>query len=183
MNGFVLPTPRQRVIQSNAPASKPEAQTTPPAPSIRRALASAAAGGLTSQAANESASGSHESSALGANLQRLPLSSVLASLAKRREGPPTSASLPASRAAVVSVATSNSAPPSPTPLPGASQATVNAPDPNDWVAQSAAAQRSLAELGQKAALDTALLKLQNDLNDATVSLMKSMGSSVKSAAQ
>lgn len=73
--------------------------------------------------------------------------------------------------------------PSPNPRPGADETAVKAPDPNDWVAQSAAMQRSLAELGQKAALDTALLKLQNDLNDATVSVMKSMGSSVKSAAQ
>ena len=73
--------------------------------------------------------------------------------------------------------------PSPNPRPGAGETAVKAPDPNDWVAQSAAMQRSLAELGQKAALDTALLKLQNDLNDATVSVMKSIGSSVKSAAQ
>lgn len=183
MNKFVLPTPRQRVTQFSAPAAKLEVQTTQAAPAMRRALAAAAPGGLTRKVVNESASSSHESFASGANVQRLPLSSVLAGLAKRRKGPPTSASLLASRATVVSVDASDSAPPPPTPLRAVSQATVNAPDPKEWVAQSAAAQRSLAELGQKAALDTALLKLQNDLNDATVAVMKSIGSSVKSAAQ
>ena len=58
-----------------------------------------------------------------------------------------------------------------------------ASDPHDWVAQSAAMQRSLAEISQKAAMDTALLKLQNDLNDATVSMLKNIGSSIKAAAQ
>lgn len=75
----------------------------------------------------------------------------------------------------------SSAPPPP-PVP-VGEAAVIAPAPNDWVAQSTAMQRSLAELGQKAAVETARLKLQNDLNDSTVSLIKNIGSSVKSAAQ
>ncbi len=77
---------------------------------------------------------------------------------------------------------SSSPPPPPPPVP-VGEAAVIAPAPNDWVAQSTAMQRSLAELGQKAAVETARLKLQNDLNDSTVSLIKNIGSSVKSAAQ
>ena len=44
-------------------------------------------------------------------------------------------------------------------------------------------QRSLAELSQKAAVEAALLKLENDLNDATVSAIKQIGSSIKAASQ
>ncbi len=58
-----------------------------------------------------------------------------------------------------------------------------ASDPHDWVAKSAAMQRSLAQLGQKAAIEAALLKLENDLNDAQVSAIKQIGSSIKAASQ
>lgn len=67
--------------------------------------------------------------------------------------------------------------------PATEAAASPASDPHDWVAQSAAMQRSLAEMGQKTAMETALLKLQNDLNDATVSMLKNIGSSIKAAAQ
>jgi hypothetical protein len=48
---------------------------------------------------------------------------------------------------------------------------------------SAATQAALAAIGQQAAIAAAALKLSNDLNDASVSFMKNIGSSVKSAAQ
>ena len=67
--------------------------------------------------------------------------------------------------------------------PAAEAAAAAASDPHDWVAQSAAMQRSLAELSQKAAVEAALLKLENDLNDATVSAIKQIGSSIKAASQ
>lgn len=67
--------------------------------------------------------------------------------------------------------------------PATEAAASPASDPHDWVAQSTATQRSLAELSQKAALQTALMKLQSDLNDANVSFIKHIGSSVKAAAQ
>lgn len=41
----------------------------------------------------------------------------------------------------------------------------------------------LAAIGQQAAAAAAALKLQNDLNDATVNFTKNVGSSVKAAAQ
>lgn len=67
--------------------------------------------------------------------------------------------------------------------PATEAAAAPASDPHDWVAQSAAMQRSLAELSQKAAVEAALLKLKNDLNDATVSAIKQIGSSIKAASQ
>ncbi len=67
--------------------------------------------------------------------------------------------------------------------PATEAAASPASDPHDWVAQSTATQRSLAELGQKAAIQAALLKLQSDLNDSNVSFIKHIGSSVKAAAQ
>lgn len=67
--------------------------------------------------------------------------------------------------------------------PATEAAAAPASDPHDWVAQSAAMQRSLAELSQKAAVEAALLKLENDLNDATVSAIKQIGSSIKAASQ
>jgi hypothetical protein len=56
------------------------------------------------------------------------------------------------------------------------------PGPSDWAEQNAMLQRSLAETAQKAALNAAVLKLQNDLSDSRVSFMKNIGSSVKAAA-
>lgn len=49
--------------------------------------------------------------------------------------------------------------------------------------QSLAAQEKLAAEGRAAALFTAQQKLLNDLNDAVVSFIKNIGSSVKTAAQ
>ena len=42
---------------------------------------------------------------------------------------------------------------------------------------------AMSQIGQEAAIQAASLKLSNDLNDASVSFMKNIGSSVKSAAQ
>jgi hypothetical protein len=50
-------------------------------------------------------------------------------------------------------------------------------------AQNAATQQALSVIAQQAATQAAVLKMSNDLNDATVSFMKNIGSSVKSAAQ
>jgi stalled ribosome alternative rescue factor ArfA len=50
-------------------------------------------------------------------------------------------------------------------------------------AKNAAENLALSIIGQKAAMAAAMLKLMNDLNDATVSFVKNIGSSVKSAAQ
>ncbi len=50
-------------------------------------------------------------------------------------------------------------------------------------AQNAATQQALSVIAQQAATQAAVLKISNDLNDATVSFMKNIGSSVKSAAQ
>ena len=50
-------------------------------------------------------------------------------------------------------------------------------------AQNAATQQAMSVIAQQAATQAALLKMSNDLNDATVSFMKNIGSSVKSAAQ
>jgi hypothetical protein len=50
-------------------------------------------------------------------------------------------------------------------------------------AQASATQAALSTIGQMAATAAAALKLSNDLNDATVSFMKNIGSSVKAAAQ
>jgi hypothetical protein len=50
-------------------------------------------------------------------------------------------------------------------------------------AETNATNLALAVIGQEAALAAAMLKLSNDLNDASVSFLKNIGSSVKSAAQ
>ena len=50
-------------------------------------------------------------------------------------------------------------------------------------AQNAATQQAMSVIAQQAATQAAVLKISNDLNDATVSFMKNIGSSVKSAAQ
>lgn len=48
---------------------------------------------------------------------------------------------------------------------------------------NAATNAAMAAIAQQAAIAAAALKLSNDLNDATVSFTKNIGSSVKSAAQ
>jgi hypothetical protein len=48
---------------------------------------------------------------------------------------------------------------------------------------NAATNAAMAAIAQQAAIAAAALKLSNDLNDATVSFTKNVGSSVKSAAQ
>lgn len=50
-------------------------------------------------------------------------------------------------------------------------------------AQASATQAALAKIGQIAATAAAALKLSNDLHDASISFMKNIGASVKSAAQ
>jgi hypothetical protein len=50
-------------------------------------------------------------------------------------------------------------------------------------AKNAAENFLLSQIGQQAAMAAALLKMDNDLNDATVSFVKNIGSSIKSAAQ
>lgn len=48
---------------------------------------------------------------------------------------------------------------------------------------NAATNAAMAAIAQQAAIAAAALKLSNDLNDATISFTKNIGSSVKSAAQ
>lgn len=50
-------------------------------------------------------------------------------------------------------------------------------------AETAMTNMAMSQIGQEAAIQAAALKLSNDLNDASVSFMKNIGSSVKSAAQ
>ena len=50
-------------------------------------------------------------------------------------------------------------------------------------AENAATQQAMSIIAQQAATQAALLKMSNDMNDATVSFMKGIGSSIKSAAQ
>ena len=50
-------------------------------------------------------------------------------------------------------------------------------------AETAMVNASLAATAQQAASDAAALKMSNDLNDAEVSFLKNIGSSIKSAAQ
>ena len=50
-------------------------------------------------------------------------------------------------------------------------------------AETAMTNMAMSQIGQQAAIQAASLKLSNDLNDASVSFMKNIGSSVKSAAQ
>lgn len=50
-------------------------------------------------------------------------------------------------------------------------------------AETAMTNMAMSQIGQEAAIQAASLKLSNDLNDASVSFMKNIGSSVKSAAQ
>ena len=49
--------------------------------------------------------------------------------------------------------------------------------------ETAMTNMAMSQIGQEAAIQAAALKLSNDLNDASVSFMKNIGSSVKSAAQ
>ena len=49
--------------------------------------------------------------------------------------------------------------------------------------ENAATQQAMSIIAQQAATQAALLKMSNDMNDATVSFMKGIGSSIKSAAQ
>jgi hypothetical protein len=145
MTGFILPTPRQPVTQSSPDTSKPAPDTAPPTPAVRRALSSARAGDLKALGAKDAPPEEDKSSASANAQRRQPLSAVLADLNKPRKGPPTSASLPASRAAIVPVK------------------------------QSIATQQPFAELGHKAALDAPPLKLQNDIRGVPSGLIKNIG--------
>lgn len=173
-------------LSASMPASRASSNAFDPAVEIcdsskPRRKAVAETEGLKPLLITNAAPGTDDPTESGLSEHRQRLGPILAELTKRTKKLQIPTSVPAPRAAIVPLASSNSEPlPSPR---GAGETAADAPGPNDWVAQSAAAQRSLAELAQKAALDTALLKLQNDLNDATVSVMKSMGSSIKSAAQ
>jgi hypothetical protein len=109
MTGFILPTPRQPVTQSSPDTSKPAPDTAPPTPAVRRALSSARAGDLKALGAKDAPPEEDKSSASANAQRRQPLSAVLADLNKPRKGPPTSASLPASRAAIVPVKQSDAA--------------------------------------------------------------------------
>ena len=110
---------------------------------------------------------------VGCSWSMRPPADQLTSLGNPAAGPGPAPSLP----------TSPPPPSLPPPPPSAAVDAAVGGAPGDWGSKNAATQASLAELSQKAAIDSALLKLRNDLNDSTVSFMKKIGSSVKAAAQ
>lgn len=167
MTDFVWPKPRERIAQvpSNTAAAAKEAQ--PPTPAARRALAAAAtSGGLAGLKARAVKAQGDVCS------HRVALSDVCNGLMELPHAD-MSAACPEPDALL---------PAAPQPRPAVNDAAAGG-GPHDGVSQNAAMQRSLAETNQKAAVATALLKLQTDLNDASVSFIKSIGSSVRAAAQ
>jgi hypothetical protein len=123
---FIWPTPRERIEQAAPGTVAPAAGTAAPAAGVRSEPAPTAPGGLTGLNARAALNGAHADGRLA------PRSDVIAKLMAPRRGPPTSAARPA-------------APPAPTA----------GGDPNDWMAQNSAMQRSSAELAHNpAALKT-----------------------------
>lgn len=172
MTDFVWPKPRERIAQAPSDTAAAANEAQPPTPAVRRALAAAAtSGGLAGlKARTVKAQGDVCS-------HRVAVSDVCNGLMELRKGPPTHAGMSAARPAPDSLLSA-----APQPRLAVNDAAAGG-GPHDWVSQNAAMQRSLAETNQKAAVATALLKLQTDLNDASVSFIKSIGSSVRAAAQ